>query len=245
METLSQTKTTDKFWEIRQQTACPLCGGLGFQLLENNGQRAARKCRCISPDRIANLQRRSGIPSTYWRAGLNGIQAHSLQEAALIDALKAFLAKKDLPAILAWVPPSTLFNSTELILDFANDLIRLQGYSCLWLDCEVLSRLPARTNPSNLEHFDPCLAKGGDFLFIQNYQAEPLKAKMQAWLEDVLRHRVLHHKSTIFVGPRPEGISGHQSLFAAADLGISVWKKVKDLDPSKNSSLEPQSGWLF
>ena len=245
MGILNQPGLTENFWVTRQQNACPLCEGLGFQLLENNGQRMARKCRCISPERIANLQQRSGIPPVHWMAGLNGVQTRSLQEAALFDALKAILDKRDTPVVLAWVPPSDLFDPCRLLFDFANDLIRLQGYSCLWLECEALSRLPARTNPANLEQFDSGLARSGDFLFIQNYQAGRLKARMQAWLEENLRHRLMHNKSTIFIGPRPEGLTGHQALFTAADLGITVFKKVKDLDSSKNSGMGSQSGWLF
>ncbi len=245
MGTQLQARITDGFWEIRQQKSCPLCDGIGFQLFEDHGRRVARKCRCISPERIASLQRRSGIPPAYWTAGLNGMQAQSLQEASLLDSLKAMLAKRDTPIIFAWIPPSDRFDATQLLLDFANDLIRLQGYSCLWMDCEVLSSLPARTNPANLDLFDPALAKGGDFLFVRNYQADRLKAKLQVWLEEVLRYRLLHHKSTLLTGPRPEGFAGHQSLFSSADLGISILKKMKDFDPSGDSALEQQSGWLF
>lgn len=245
METQLQARITDSFWDIRQQKACPLCEGIGFQLFESHGRRVARKCRCISPERIANLQKRSGIPPAYWTAGLKGIQARSLQEAALVNTLKALLVKKETPAIFSWISPSDQFDSTRLLFDFANDLIRLQGYSCLWMDCEVLSHLPARTNPANLDLFDPALAKSGDFLFVQNYQADRLKAKLQAWLEETLRYRLLHHKSTLFAGPRPEGFAGHQCLFSAADLGISILKKVKDFDSAGDSVLEPQSSWLF
>jgi hypothetical protein len=245
METQLQARISHDFWESRLQRTCPLCEGIGFQLFESQGQRVARKCRCISPQRIVSLQRRSGIPPAYWAAGLNGSQAHSLQEASLLDAMKGLSVKRDAPTIFAWIPPSDWFDSTQLLLNFANDLIRLQGYSCLWMDCGVLSSLPSRTNPTNLDFFDPALAKSGDFLFVQNYLADRLKAKLQTWLEEVLRYRLLHQKSTVFVGPRPEGLAGHQSLFSRADLGISMLKKMKDFDLLSDSVLEPQSGWLF
>ncbi len=245
METQLQTNTIGNFWEIRQRTVCPLCEGIGFQLLENHGHHVARKCRCISADRITALQKRSGIPSSDWMTGLNGSPAQSLHEAALQNRLKSLLLKRDTPAMFAWIAPSPLYDVTQILLSFANDLIRLQGYSCLWLDCEILSTLAARTNPAHLDLFDSNLAKSGDFLFVSNYQAGQLKAKLQAWLEDSLRFRLLHRKSILLVGPRPEGIAGLQSLFSAPDLGTSLWKKIEDFDAGEDSVLAAQSGWLF
>jgi|WetSurMetagenome_2_1015567.scaffolds.fasta_scaffold109782_3 hypothetical protein len=245
METMHPTSRTENFWEERQQNSCPLCEGIGFQLFESNGQTLARKCRCLTAERIASLQQRSGIPDPFWNASLEGFQSYSLQEAALVDLLKSYLAKKDIPALQIWVPDREPFDAARLLLFFANDLIRVQGYSTLWLDCIPLAQQPARTNPLQLEWFDPALARNGDFLFIQNFLPGLLKAKMQSWLEETLLGRLHRNKSTFFVGPRPEGVSGHQNLFLTPGLGITVLKKFKELDSSKGTGLESPGGWLF
>ena len=62
------------YWESRAAESCPLCGGTVFQLVEIQGEVKARKCRCISPDRVHALQLRSGIPYADWKESLEKIQ---------------------------------------------------------------------------------------------------------------------------------------------------------------------------
>jgi hypothetical protein len=61
----------------------------------------------------------------------------------------------------------------------------------------------------------------------------------------VVQHRLRHHKSTIFLGTKPEGYRGFQNLFQEPALGIAIMKKFKMLEPGKNDFMEPHPGWLF
>jgi hypothetical protein len=245
MENLIQLKSGVDFWASRDQNACPLCEGIGFQLIEMQGQTMARKCRCISAERICNLQSRSGLPEASWGESLHAFAPRSFEEIQLVDFLGEYLEKKDLPLLQLWITPSEKTDPVAVLRAFANELIRTLGYSCLWLDCAELAQRPARTNPARLSRFDHTLVHGGDFLFLVNYRQGLLKSKLQGWLEEALAERMKNRKSVVFIGPRPEGFVGHQQLFVNPNLGVSLLRKFRAVEPGKGEQLPPHTGWLF
>lgn len=245
MEQFSQLKSELRTLEHSQPSICPFCDGLGFQLIESNGQSMARKCRCISSERVRALQLRSGISEISWNESLHQLQPKTLQEMALVELLKESISKRELPLLQNWIVPASGLEAEPILLGFANDLIQQLGYSCLWLDCRTLARMPARTNPAQLDYLDASLATTGDIVFISHYQAGWLKAKMQRWLEEAVRFRLRHQKSTLFVGAKPEGYKAFQALFQEPVLGITVMKKFKVIDLNQPDLGKPHTGWLF
>jgi hypothetical protein len=241
MDLVKELKQEISFWETRQQEACPLCGGTGFRLLERNGQIRARKCRCISLERIKTLHLKSGIPPIYWKESLKRIQPKSLQEICLVDFLKDFLYQQDLQALHLWIVFSER-SQHRILSAFANDLIQMHGYSCLWIHCPRLGKSAASfklqkkgpgTNPRGLE----------DFVFIENYQPGLLRPKHKQWLEATLWERIRSDKSILLVGPRPSGLD--RELFSDRELTTAVLKNFKMIEPGKSPAYCQSSRWLF
>lgn len=229
------------FWETRQQKACPLCGGTGFQLLERNGQVRARKCRCISQERVKTLYLRSGIAPIYWKESLEKIQPKALQEICLVDFLKDFLYQQDLPELRLWIVLSQR-SQRRILYAFANDLIQVHGYSCLWLDCPGLAKSAATVR---IEKKGPGPNTGWleDFIFIYNYQPGLLRSKHQQWLEETLWERIRSDRSILFAGPRPGCLE--QELFSDKELTATVLKNFGMIEPGKSQAYCQSSRWLF
>jgi hypothetical protein len=245
MEQFSQTNHELRTLEQRHPSICPLCDGIGFQIVESNGQSMARKCRCISQERVRSLQLRSGIPEIAWSDSLSLLKPKSLQEMAIVELFRECVNKRELPLLQSWIVPADKMDIETITLSFANDLIRLMGYRCLWLDCRTLARIPARTNPAQMDSFDAALAVSGDVVFISHYRNGLLKAKMQRWLEETVHHRLRHQKSTVFIGPKPEGYKAFQTLFQESALGMAIMKRFKTLDSGSPDLTTPHIGWLF
>lgn len=241
MDLVKESEQEISFWETRQQEACPLCGGTGFQLLERNAQIRARKCRCISQERIKTLYLKSGIPPIYWKETLEKIQPKSLQDICLVDFLKDFLHQQDLGELQLWIVFGEK-SQRRILYGFANDLIRVHGYSCLWINCPSpgksavgvrLEKKGPGTNPGCLE----------DFVFIENYQPGWLRAKHQQWLEEILWERIRSDKSILFGGPRAS--RRDHELFSDKELTAAVLKNFKIIEPGKSQAYCQSSRWLF
>jgi len=242
MELLNSARTEVSYWENRSAESCPLCGGTGFQLVELHGQVKARKCRCISPERINALMTRSGIPYVDWKESLERICPRSRQGIWFADLLRGFLNQRDLPLLQFWIA-STDSLARRILLGFANDLIRLRGYSCLWINCLTLSRQPApfrnrRPGRFKLAGFEE------DFVFIENYKGGLFEKKQQVALEEILWERFRHQKSTVLLGSPPLLLRERGELFSDEQLSRLILKKFRLIEPS-NADPAETSRWLF
>jgi hypothetical protein len=242
MQFLNSARTEVSYWQNRAAESCPLCEGTGFQLVELQGQVKARKCRCISPERVKALRIRSGIPYVDWKESLERIRPRSLQGIWFADFLKGFLNERDLPLLQFWIA-STDSQARRILLGFANDLIQLRGYSCFWVNCLTLSRQPApfrNRRPGRFKLAGP----EEDFVFIDNYKGGLFGNKQQAALEEILWERFRRQKSTLFLGPAPLLLQERGERFSDEQLNRLILKKFRLIESSKAEPAET-SRWLF
>src|SRR5262249_43803291 len=160
---------------------------------------------------ISALRTASRIPDADWKESLEKIRPRSLQGIWFADLLKGFLNHRDLPLLQVWIA-STESQVRRMLVGFANDLIQLRGYSCLWIDCLTLSRQPARFRGEKRKSTKP-VSSHEDFVFIENYSAHLLRNKLQAKLEEILWDRFRHQRSTFFLGPSPAELTQCGKLF--------------------------------
>ncbi len=231
------------YWESRATKSCPLCAGTGFQLVEMQGQVKARKCRCISPERIRALRTRSGIPFADWKKSLEKIQARSIQGIGLVDFLKGFMNQRDLPLLQIWIG-STEPQTRGVLVGFANDLIQLRGYSCFWMNCLILGRHETRPrSQKQRDSHQPGFEE--DFVFVENYRNGLLSSKLQRELEEVLWERFHAQKSTLFLAPPPTELLELGNLFADQQLNRMILKKFRFIEPATMREPAETSRWLF
>ena len=243
MELINPSRTEVSYWESRAAESCPLCGGTGFQLVELLGQAKARKCRCISPDRINALRTASRIPYADWKESLEKIHPRSLQGIWFVDFLKGFLNQRDLPLLQVWIA-STEPQARRILVGFANDLIRLRGYSCLWMNCLTLSRQPVRFRSEKRRRPKP-VGFEEDSVFVENYRNGLLGNRQQAELEEILRERFRAQKSTFFLGTSPRELAGCGKLFSDEQLSRMILKKFRVVEPATAPEAAEISRWLF
>jgi hypothetical protein len=243
MELINSSRTEVSYWESHTAESCPLCGGTGFQLIEQQGQVKARKCRCISPERISALRTASRIPYADWKESLEKIRPRSLQGIWFADLLKGFLNHRDLPLLQVWIA-STESQDRRVLVGFANDLIQLRGYSCLWIDCLTLSRQPVRYIGQKRKRTKP-VSSHEDFVFIENYSRGLLGNRQQAELEEILWDRFRRQRSTFFLGPSPAELTQCGELFSDEQLSRMILKKFRLLEPANPEESSATSRWLF
>jgi hypothetical protein len=243
VELINPSRTEVSYWESRAAESCPLCGGTGFQLVELQGQAKARKCRCISPERINALRMRSRIPYADWKESLEKIQPRSLQGICLVDFLKGFLNQRDIPLLQVWIA-STEPPARRVLVGFANDLIQLRGYSCLWMNCLTLGRQPMRFR-SQKRRRPKQAGLEEDFVFIENYRNGLLSHRQQGELEEILWERFRAQKSTFFLGPSPGELAECGNLFSDEQLSRMILKKFRLVEPATAQEPAEISRWLF
>ena len=241
MGLINPSEDTGAYWESRAAKSCPLCGGTGFQLVEVHGQVKARRCRCISPERITALRMGSQIPFIHWSKSLEKVRLRTLEEIWLADFLRDFLNQRDLPLIQIWIGPAEP-QVSAIVMAFANDLIQLRGYSCLWLNCLALNLHRVRFRKQKLlrqARFDE------DFVFVENYRHGLLSDRQQRQLEEVLWERLRTHKSTLFVGNSTRALMECGDLFEDRELTQMILKKFRLVEPAAAQEHAETSRWLF
>jgi hypothetical protein len=243
VELTNPTRTEVSYWESRAAESCPLCGGTGFQLVELLGQAKARKCRCISPERINALRTASRIPYADWKESLEKIHPRSLQGIWIVDFLKGFLNQRDLPLLHIWIA-STEPPARRVLVGFANDLIQLRGYSCLWINCLALSRQPVRFRSQKQADLKSTGFEE-DFVFIENYRNGLLRNRQQVELERILWERFRAQKSTFFLGSSPRELVECGNLFLDEQLSRMILKKFRIVEPATAQEAPEISRWLF
>jgi hypothetical protein len=243
VELINPLRTEVSYWESRAAESCPLCGGTGFQLVELQGQAKARKCRCISPERINALRTASRIPYADCKESLEKIHPRSLQGIWFVDFLKGFLNQRDLPLLQVWII-STEPQARRVVIGFANDLIQLRGYSCLWINCLTLSRQPVRFRSQKRERPKQAGFEE-DFVFIENYRNGILSHRQQGELEEILWERVHSQKSTFFLGASPRELAECGKLFSDEQLSRMILKKFRLVEPVTARESAAMSRWLF
>jgi hypothetical protein len=214
--------------------------------MQNGTQTSAQKCRCISKDRIQTLRMKSGIPTAYWNESLEEHHPRSLEEVSLVDILKSFLHMRELSGLHVCIVPIDGLDVQRILYGFTNSLIRFFGYSCLWLDCSILTRNLPKFSSERMNHLLNS-ASEIDFLFIENYQPGALKSKWQMCLEEVLRVRIRSEKSIFLLtqSPIPSKAKGSPDLFLDRKLGMAILKEFRIIEPGKSQDCFHGSRWLF
>ena len=243
VELINPSRAEVSYWESRAAESCPLCGGTGFQLVELLGQAKARKCRCISPERINALRTVSRIPYADCKESLEKVNPRSLQGIWFVDFLKGFLNQRDLPLLQVWIA-STEPQARRVLIGFANDLIQLRGYSCLWINCLTLSRKLVRFRSQKRGRPKPAGFEE-DFVFVENYRHGILGSKQQAELEEILLERVHSQKSTFFLGASPRELAKRGKLFSDEQLSRMILKRFRIVEPACALEHAAMSRWLF
>ena len=244
MGTLNQPEIPKDFWERKRQQTCPLCEGVGFRMVERHGQIRAQKCRCISPGRIASLQKQSGIPAIYWNQSLEELKPRTLEEISLLDSLRDILNDREPEGIHHWIVPGGSVDTERFLSLFANDLIRLYGHSCLWLDLQQPKGVSKRTGTEPAAKWKEA-ATEVDFLFIKDSCRGLSKNRHRRMLEEVLLERLRHARSVFIAGRAPSCLAEACQFFADDRLAISVLKEFTVLDPSHHEGSSRSSRWLF
>jgi len=207
------------------------------------GQAKARKCRCISPERINALRAVSHVPYADWKESLEKIHPRSQPGIWLVDFLKGLLNQRDLPLLQIWVA-STEPHARRALVAFANDLMQLRGYACLWIDCFALGRQGKNFKRQGRQR--PKFAGlQEDFVFVENYKNDLLSTRQEAELEDILWNRLRLQKSTFFLGPSPRELLQGGQLFSDEQLSRIIVKKFCIIELAKEPEAAPTSRWLF
>jgi len=231
------------YWERKKQQACPLCEGVGFRMVERYGQVHARKCRCISPERVSTLQKQSRIPVIYWNQGLEDLKPRSLEGISLVDSLKDILNERELAAVRCWVVSGPDCDTEETLFVFASELIRVCGLSSVWLDCQEMAAASDGLNSKGTESWVET-ARAVDFVFLTNCRPALLRTRQQRALEDVLRDRLRDRKSTLIIARAP--LSGCAELFFQdPKLASAFLNEFRILGTSRPEGKSRHSHWLF
>ncbi len=244
MSAVNQPEITSSYWERKRQQACPLCEGVGFRMVERHGQIRAKKCRCISPGRIASLQKQSGIPAIYWNQCLEELKPRTLEEISLLDSLRDILNDHEPEGIYHWIVPGGSVDTERFLSLFANNLIRLYGHSCLWLDFQQPKGVSKRTGTEPAAKWKEAAIKV-DFLFIKDSCGGLSKNRHRRMLDEVLLERLCHTRSVFFAGRAPSSLAEASQFFEDDRLALSVLKEFTILDPSRHDALSQASRWLF
>ena len=244
MRTAKQPERENGYWERKRQLACPLCEGVGFRMVEKDGQIRAQKCRCISPGRIATLQRQSGIPSLYWNQSLEELKPRTLEEISLLDSLRDILNNREQGGAYYWVVPCGSVDTERFLSLFANDLIRLYGHSCFWLDCRQLKGDSKCTGTEPAARWREAATKA-DFLFIAGLCGGLPKSRQRKALEEVLWEQIRRSRSVFIAGGAPTSLDETCQLFEDRRLAVSVFKEFAVVDPTRHDAPSRASRWLF
>jgi DNA replication protein DnaC len=84
--------------EANQDNACPFCFGSGMEMVAGKG---ARRCRCRTQDRRANLLAAARIPVRYQHCVLSSYKAKSHEDSKWRAKQEADMLYEDYPAIAA------------------------------------------------------------------------------------------------------------------------------------------------
>jgi hypothetical protein len=245
MKSIGQQSRQLSYWEKRQLQSCPLCDGVGFRMVVKQGEARAQKCRCVTKDRIQRLMVQSGIPAIYQDGSLEEFTPKSLEEITLVDSLRDVLNERDPASTFRWVIPRETLDVQKILAWFATDLIRLQGYSCLWLDkisvCLRPNSSTQRTSPN------AGLALASDFLFVEmETEAWDVSvSRSRQLLESCLRERCHRKKAIFLLGTAPDSMEESRRLFSDERLAWAVVRDFRVIDPAKTSSRAPNNRWLF
>ncbi len=240
MDLVNSSQQVGAYWENRAAKSCPLCGGIGFELVEVRGQVKARKCRCISHERISDLRRRSQIAFVHWDKSLEKIQPQTFQGIWLADFLKDFLNQRELPLIQVWIG-SAEAEVSAIVMAFANDLIQQRGYSCLWLNCLALNLHRVRYRNQRLQQ----AGCDEDFVFIENYRNGLVSHRQQRELEEIFWERLRAQRSTLFVGQSARALMECGNLFQDGQLTQSILGQFRVVEPASSEEHAETSRWLF
>lgn len=245
MRTAHQPERESGYWERKAEQACPLCEGTGFRMVEKHGQIRARKCRCVSPERIATLQKQSGIAAIYWNQTLEELKPSTLEEISLLDSLRDILNDREPEGAYYWVVPGETVDTERFLSLFANDLIRLYGYSCFWLDCHpsrVIAPKCTGTGPTG-RWKDTAIEV--DFLFMEDPWGELAKNRQRKVIEEVLWERIRRSRSIVVSGRAPASLAEAGQVFEDRRLAASALKHFIVLDPTRHDTPSRASRWLF
>ena len=245
MSVANQLERVSGYWERKAQQACPLCEGVGFRLVEKHGQIRAQKCRCISAERIATLQKQSGIAAMYWNQSLEDLKPRTLEEMSFLDSLRDILNDREPEGVYHWVVQGRSIDTEKFLSLFANDLIRLYGHSCFWLDWNQPPKgVPKRAGAELATEWKET-ASEVDFLFIVNLHGRLPKNRQQKMLEEVLAERIRQGRSVIIAGRAPASHTEACQFFEDQRLALSVMKEFAVLDPTRHDAPSRASRWLF
>ena len=233
------------YWEKRQQQACPLCEGVGFRMVVKQGETRAMKCRCLTRERVRSLLAQSSIPAAYQNGSLEDFTPRSLEEVSLVDSLRDILNERDPASALCWIVPGGTLNSQKIVAWFASDLVRFQGYSCLWLDRMSLNSSPNSSGQHSSPRIE--LALSTDFLFVEMESGRQglFENRPRQILESCLKERLHRKRSVFLLGNAPDSLEESQHLFSDERLASAVIRDFQVIDPAKTSSRARNSRWLF
>lgn len=245
MRAANQPERESGYWKRKAQQACPLCEGVGFRMVEKDGQIRARKCRCVSTERIAALQKKSGIAAIYWNQSLEDLKPQTLEEISLLDSLRDILNDHEREAVYYWVVPGGTVDTGRFLSLFANDLIGLYGYSCFWLDCQQQPKGVSKEAGNGPTGRWKEAATEVDFLFIAGMCGELPKNRLRKILEEVLWERIRRSRSVFICGQAPTSLAEACQIFEDHRLAVSVLKEFTVLDPTRHDTPSRVSRWLF
>lgn len=245
MKSVGQQTTKLSYWEKRRQQSCPLCDGVGFRMVVKQGEFRAQKCRCVTRERIQRLLAQSGIPAIYQAGSLEEFTPKSLEEITLVDSLRDILNERDPASTFRWVIPRETLDVPKILAWFATDLIRYQGYSCLWLDKLSMCLRPDSSTQHTSTMAD--LALASDFLFVEMETGgrDVSLQRSKQLLESCLRERCHRKKAIFLLGSAPDSMEESRRLFSDERLAWAVVRDFQVIDPAKTSSRVPNNRWLF
>jgi DNA replication protein DnaC len=116
---------------------CPLCGGTGWRLVEDDEGELVRRCQCAEGERRERLLARAGIPARYRHCSLEGFELWNQDDPTLVRARRAVEEFIDLypevdKGLLLMGPVGT--GKTHLAVAALQQLISAKGVSGRFAD---------------------------------------------------------------------------------------------------------------
>ncbi|MBN9658495.1 MAG: ATP-binding protein [Acidobacteria bacterium] len=194
------------------EEVCPICGGLGWKILEKDGLTAAQRCECRVDSRADSLWKRARIPANYLGDRFDNFSDRGSSELRMMQ-LQLSRYCQEFPAV---DPPGLLFigepgtGKTHLAVAVLQRLIE-SGHEGIFVDYQnLLQRIRASYDPSSGESPREAyeMALECDVLLLDDLGAH----RVTDWVEDtvtsIITYRCNERKPIIATTNLPDAEMG-------------------------------------
>ncbi len=186
---------------------CPICGGTGFTIKEQEGISVAVRCPCFREERLRNLYRNARVPKRYQHCDIENFEEHHASQRRAKKLAVKFLEEYPLnEAGLLFLGPCGV-GKTHLAVGILALLIKEKGANGLFYDFrDLLKEIQGSYNPvsevSELDVLSPVVST--EVLLLDDLGV----GKMTEWVRETIEHiinaRYNEKRTTIITSNLPD-----------------------------------------